>query len=257
MEVCVAYIQINYHSAILQMPVRLDVLLPQGRGGYKVLYLLHGAGGDHSSWILKSRIADYVEGANLAVIMPSGNNKFYVKNINGKDYFLFITEELPCMCQKWFNISKNSVNRFIAGMSMGGYGAYYAALKKPSFYHTAFSYSGLLNIVERYEKPRGLDMIPTFGTKQQLFEYSYDLYQLINKKSTKNVDNSTQFMTFCGLQDAKRHMSEEFTDRAKKAGYAIFLREEEGGHNWEYWDKCIKQTISYIVNTRKEEAICQ
>ncbi len=87
-----AHIRINYHSTILQMPVVLDVLLPQGHGGYKVLYLLHGAGGDHASWLLKSRIADYVEGANLAIIMPSGNNKFYVNNIDGKDYF--------CLSQK-------------------------------------------------------------------------------------------------------------------------------------------------------------
>ena len=92
MEVIMAHIRINYHSTILQMPVVLDVLLPQGHGGYKVLYLLHGAGGDHASWLLKSRIADYVEGANLAIIMPSGNNKFYVNNIDGKDYF--------CLSQK-------------------------------------------------------------------------------------------------------------------------------------------------------------
>lgn len=242
-----AHIRINYNSAILQMPVMLDVLLPQGHGDYKVLYLLHGAGGDHESWILKSRIADYAEGANLAVIMPSGNNKFYVNNMDGKNYFLFITEELPDICQKWFKISKNSSDRYIAGMSMGGYGAYYAALKKPSFYHFAFSYSGLLNIIERYEKSQGLDMSPTFGTKQQLINNSYDLYQLINNKSTKNVDNSTQFITFCGLQDAKRHMSEEFAKKAKKAGYNVLLQEEDGGHNWAYWDKCIKQTISYIV----------
>lgn len=242
-----AHIRINYHSSILQMPIVLDVLLPQGHGGYKVLYLLHGAGGDHASWILKSRIADYVEGANLAVIMPSGNNKFYVNNINGKDYFSFITQELTDMCQKWFKISKESVDRYIAGMSMGGYGAYYAALKKPSFYHCAFSYSGLLNIIERYKSPQGLEMSPTFGTKQQLINNLYDLYQLINNNSTKNVDNSTQFITFCGLQDSKRHMSEEFVQKAKKAGYTVLLQEEEGGHNWEYWDKCIKQTISYIV----------
>ncbi len=248
-----AHIRINYHSTILQMPVVLDVLLPQGHGGYKVLYLLHGAGGDHASWLLKSRIADYVEGANLAIIMPSGNNKFYVNNIDGKDYFLFITEELINMCQKWLKISKQPIDRYIAGMSMGGYGAYYAALKKPSFYHCAFSYSGLLNIIERYEKPQGLDMFPTFGTKQQLIDNSYDLYQLINNKSIKNVDNSTQFITFCGLQDAKRHMSEEFARKAKEAGYDILLREKDGGHNWEYWDKCIKQTISYIV---KETNVC-
>ena len=70
------------------MPVMLDVLMPQGHGGYKTLYLLHGAGGDHACWTLKTRIADYVEGKDIAVVMPSGNNRFYVNNVNGKDYFM-------------------------------------------------------------------------------------------------------------------------------------------------------------------------
>ena len=43
------------------MPVMLDVLMPQGHSGYKTLYLLHGAGGDHACWTLKTRIADYVD----------------------------------------------------------------------------------------------------------------------------------------------------------------------------------------------------
>jgi len=234
------------------MPVVLDALIPQGHGEYKCLYLLHGAGGNHESWILHSRIASYVEGCNLAVIMPSGNNRFYVNNIGGKDYFSFITVELTQMCERWFQISANAADRYIAGMSMGGYGAFYAALKKPGFYNSAFSYSGLLNILERYDKPQGLEMVSTFGTRQELIDNGFDLYDLMNNETAKNVDNSTHFFTFCGLQDNKRHMSLEFTERAAKAGYHITLEEEDGGHNWDYWDRCIKRTIAYIVKGTNE-----
>ena len=73
-----AWISINFESKALGMPVMTNVLMPQGRGGYKTLYLLHGAGGDYASWLLKSRVADYAEGNNIAVVMPSGNNKCYV-----------------------------------------------------------------------------------------------------------------------------------------------------------------------------------
>ena len=81
-----AWISINFESKALGMPVMTNVLMPQGRGGYKTLYLLHGAGGDYASWLLKSRVADYAEGKNIAVVMPSGNNKCYVNNRYGKDY---------------------------------------------------------------------------------------------------------------------------------------------------------------------------
>lgn len=48
-----AWISINFESKALGMPVMTNVLMPQGRGGYKTLYLLHGAGGDYASWAAK------------------------------------------------------------------------------------------------------------------------------------------------------------------------------------------------------------
>ena len=71
-----AHLTINYKSSALNMPIRLDVLIPQGRGNYKVLYLLHGAGGDHSSWVLNTRIADYVDTTDIAVVMLNPNTRF-------------------------------------------------------------------------------------------------------------------------------------------------------------------------------------
>ncbi len=115
-----AHLTINYKSSALNMPIMLDVLIPQGRGNYKVLYLLHGAGGDHSSWVLNTRIADYVNTTDIAVVMPSGNNRFYINNIHGKDYYTYAVKELITQCEQWFNISRDPKDRYIAGMSMGG-----------------------------------------------------------------------------------------------------------------------------------------
>ena len=124
MEIIMAHLTINYKSSALNMPIMLDVLIPQGRGNYKVLYLLHGAGGDHSSWVLNTRIADYVNTTDIAVVMPSGNNRFYINNIHGKDYYTYAVKELITQCEQWFNISRDPKDRYIAGMSMGGYGAF-------------------------------------------------------------------------------------------------------------------------------------
>lgn len=245
-----SYLTINFKSKALHMPVMLDVLMPQGHGNYKTLYLLHGAGGDHTCWGLKTRIADYVEGKDIAVVMPSGYNRFYVDNINGKDFFTFISDELVKQCENWFDVSRDAGDRYIAGMSMGGYGAFYAALKKPGMYNTAFSYSGLLNIIERYDKPQGVDMFPVFGTRQQLIDNKFDLYELLHKKSdndTVNVENSSKFIVTCGTSDPRIHMSREFFNAAKQAGLDVSYYEKDGAHDWKYWDKCIEQTIKYIA----------
>ena len=70
-----ALININYESKTLGMPVMINAIIPQGRGSYKTLYLLHGMGGDYTTWITKSRVADYVDNTDIAVIMISGDNK--------------------------------------------------------------------------------------------------------------------------------------------------------------------------------------
>ena len=231
-----AHLTINFRSKALGMPVMLDVLMPQGRGGYKTLYLLHGAGGDHTSWVLNTRIADYVNNRNIAVVMPSGKNRFYVNNEYGKNFYTYITEELVSQCEQWFDISRKAEDRYIAGMSMGGYGAVYAGLKKPSMYNTVFSYSGLLNILERYDKPQGIDMFPVFGTRQQLIDNNYDLYTLINQ--AENVQ--TKYVIAC--------------EALTNGGIPNVYRESPGAHDFAYWDYCIEQTVKYICG---EESLWQ
>ena len=199
-----AHLTINFRSKALGMPVMLDVLMPQGRGGYKTLYLLHGAGGDHTSWVLNTRIADYVNNRNIAVVMPSGKNRFYVNNEYGKNFYTYITEELVNQCEQWFDISRKAEDRYIAGMSMGGYGAVYA---------------GLLNILERYDKPQGIDMFPVFGTRQQLIDNNYDLYTLINH--AENVQ--TKYVIACGTQDPRIHMSRQLSEALTNGGIGKVL----------------------------------
>ena len=145
-----ALININYESKTLGMPVMINAIIPQGRGSYKTLYLLHGMGGDYTTWITKSRVADYVDNTDIAVIMISGDNKCYVDNVHGRKYFTFLTEELIETCTNWFGLSCDRKDRYIAGMSMGGYGAVHAALIKPDVYGKVFSYSGLLDIEKRF-----------------------------------------------------------------------------------------------------------
>ena len=244
-----AWLNIDFKSEALNMPVMLDVLIPQGHGNYKTLYLLHGAGGDHSSWLIKSQIAEYGENKNIAVIMPSGENKCYVNNRHGKNYSDYITGELIQKCETWFPLSINKKDRYIAGMSMGGYGAFYSALEKEKLYNKAFSYSGLLNIIQRYDNPQGLDMYPVFGERQDLIDDEKDLFEKAknNIDKFKNINEPTKFIIECGLDDTRLNMSQELYKCMSELGYDVSLKISAGNHNWEYWNKCIQNTINTIL----------
>ena len=132
-----ALIQVNYMSKALFRIVPLNVILPVDRFDgdtdryltdkdhkYKTLYLLHGLLGNYTDWVSQTRIQKWAEEKNLAVVMPSGDNAFYFKSRTPwNDYETFIGEELPAITRRMFPLSDKREDTFIAGLSMGGYGA--------------------------------------------------------------------------------------------------------------------------------------
>ena len=90
----------------------------------------------------------YVEGLNLAVIMPAVQNSFYTDMVHGGKFLTFLTEELPAMLHDLFPLSTERADTFVAGLSMGGYGAFKLALTRPDLYAAAASLSGALDIRE-------------------------------------------------------------------------------------------------------------
>ena len=215
-----AHISINFRSSALNMPVMMDVLLPENCKNCKTLYLLHGMGGDRESWLLRSRVADYVEGKQIAVVMPSGNNKFFANNINGKAYQSFVTEELIAQVEKWFAVSRKAEDRFVAGADMGGFGALLAAVEHPALYHTAWSYHGLFYMQALCENADARMLKTVFGSKEQSEDV---LSELVKKLEVAKEQGNTNFVIL--------NTHEPF----------------EKGIDWTYLDDCIKKTIDYIV----------
>lgn len=247
-----AWLSTDFDSKALQMPVSVNILVPQGAGNYKTIYLLHGAGGDKSTWLLKTRIADYAEEKNVAVIMPSGNNSFYVNQKHGKNYMDFICNELPQLCESWLPLLNDRKNRMIAGMSMGGYGAFVNALHHPEIFGYAASFSGTLDIMKRYDDPRELDMYRVFGDRNELKNSNHELFELINQSADNLTDGYPKFMIMCGEQDERLEMSEKAYAQMSKNGYSTTFEKSLGGHDFTYWDMCIKKAFDWFLQEREE-----
>ena len=157
-----ALIQVNYSSKALFRTVPMNVILPADRFDadtdwylngkerkYKTLYLLHGLLGNYTDWVSQTRIQKWAEERNLAVVMPSGDNSFYFKSRTPwNDYETFIGEELVEITRRMFPLSEKREDTFIAGLSMGGFGA----LRNGIVYSGTFSHviglSSALHIFE-------------------------------------------------------------------------------------------------------------
>ena len=166
-----ALIQVNYVSNALQRNVPLQVILPVDKltpdgklpkeKKFKTLYLLHGFLGNYTDWVSGTRIQRWAEERDLAVVMPSGDNAFYVdRRATGNCYGQFIGEELVEVTRRMFPLSRKREDTFIGGLSMGGFGAMRNGLK----YHDAFgaiiSFSGVLQMLEpAVTKPQRADLI--------------------------------------------------------------------------------------------------
>lgn len=134
-----ALMEVHFHSDILQQLTNMNVILPDDRtsGAFRVLWLLHGGGGNHNDWLHYSRIRSYANAHNLAVIMPYASYSRYCNMYWGGDYFDFLTEELPEMVHDMFPcLSTKREDQLIAGFSLGGSGAISLGMRRPDLYGT-------------------------------------------------------------------------------------------------------------------------
>ncbi|MBI4928178.1 MAG: esterase family protein, partial [Anaerolineae bacterium] len=94
----------NFFSQALDLSVSMDVIVPLKRWKpgsspveerFPTLYLLHGYSDDHTIWQRRTSIERYVEGTNLAVVMPAVHHSFYTDMKVGMKFWTFVSEELP------------------------------------------------------------------------------------------------------------------------------------------------------------------
>ncbi|MBO4255207.1 alpha/beta hydrolase [Streptomyces griseorubiginosus] len=139
---------VSVSSAALGRSAPVRLILPsdfatQTARTYPVLYLLHGAHDDYTSWTRETDIVAFTEGRELIVAMPdAGPTGIPSVWRGGPDYETFQLQEVPAMLARDYRASGV---RAVAGVSTGGYGAMAHAARHPGAFKAAASYSGILD----------------------------------------------------------------------------------------------------------------
>lgn len=250
-----AWLHMHYHSEALRMPVPMEVLLPQHVSGgyrkvkdpgpYKTLYLLHGMSDDHTAWLRRTSVERYVEGLPLAVVMPAGHLGWYTDMAYGRDYFKFITEDLPTFCERTFPLSQAREDRFIAGLSMGGYGAMKAGLAAPDRYRAAASFSGAMDLSDVFERVDAGLAADVFGSPVAAKGSANDLFAAAERLARSGKASPDLYM-WCGTEDFLYDANVRFKDHAKGLGLPLTYEEAPGNHSWKYWDRCIERILDWL-----------
>lgn len=242
-----AWLSMNYRSKMLKMPVELEVLAPQHYNAdtekSRVLFLLHGAIGDRTSWLLRSQAALYAAERDICIVMPSAKNSFYVNTYNSYAYMDFICEELPQVIKTLIPVSEDKKDWMIAGCSMGGYGAVRCGMEKPDVFGRIASFSGALDMVSVYDKVTFVDMGMVFGSREELRGSDNDLYGLLSKKKQEAAD--VPILITCGEEDELFPYNEAFYQKFE-ADYNMEFLHKKGGHDWYFWNDSLKAALAWF-----------
>jgi putative tributyrin esterase len=249
--------EVNFFSETLGMRCTMYVLLPQyalthtpsKQAETRTLYLLHGHSDDHTAWMRWSAIEKYAEGLNLAVVMPTVHLSFYADMVHGGKYWQFVSEEVPAQVRRMYSLSAARENNFVAGLSMGGYGAFKLALTHPERFAAAASLSGALDIREvvggRQADQTWLEsMRNVFGDLSKVPNSDHDLFTLAEKVSKARF--KPRLFQCCGMEDFLYADNVRFRDVANKLPLDLTYEEGPGEHNWAFWDRKIQDILTWM-----------
>ena len=248
-------------QVILPTPLTGDVLQgPESRFPYysrdvavPVLYLLHGTYGDDGDWMRFSRIESYAQEYNLAVVMPCGGNSWY-NNMpsGGPAYYDYITRELPRMISWMFPVSGKREDSFIAGLSMGGSGAFKLAMTKPEQYsHVAVLSGGFSNLDDRIAKENSVWSL-AFEPGKSSKGTDNDPYFVTEEIIRKNIRYPELYIC-CGTSDFLYEENCEFRKHLDKIGFKYQYHEQPGIHDFNFWDDEIKRILAWLpIKKRKD-----
>lgn len=221
---------------------------------YPTLYLLHGLSDDHTIWQRRTSIERYVEGLNLAVVMPAVQRSFYTDMMIGQRYWAYISEEVPAIARHFFPLSGVREENYVAGLSMGGYGAFKLALSYPERYAAAASLSGTLDVVRlaQAEQTAGHNELKhIFGDAATLAESDNDLLHLARRVVVQGQARPHLYQ-WCGTEDFLYADNVRFREHTEAVGLATTYEEGTGGHDWSCWDRQIQRVLAWLPGVGKQ-----
>ncbi len=257
-----ALIQVNFVSHFLFRTVPMQVILPVDKlqwgeqrpvqpQKFKTLYLLHGLLGNYTDWVTGTRIQRWAEERDLAVVMPSGDNAFYVDQPGmGSRYSEFIGKELVEITRRMFPLSDKREDTFIGGLSMGGYGAVHNGLKYADTFGAIINLSGAMHIFEDNEpKSIGPEM-GYFGDMAQARKSDKNprvQVELLKKRMAADPAAALpKLFMACGTEDSLLSANRTLRDFFRENGLEVTYYESEGGHTWDFWDEYILKALNWL-----------
>jgi len=246
----------SLQSGLIQKALPYRVIQPAAYGRtrkrFPVLYLLHGLFGNCDNWIELTDILDYIERHELLVVAPDSGDSWYTDSAAAKNekFESYLTVELVPEIERSFRVNTTREGRAVAGISMGGYGAFKFALRHPDRFIFAAASSGAFHAAKmnaeicgdawpEYEE----SIMRVFSEQGSETRTGNDAYKLVSEINNGQAFELPFFYLDCGDQDGFLNANREFAELLKGKQIAHDYRELPGGHDWPYWNERVKEIL--------------
>ncbi len=250
-----ALLTCDFFSESLEFGTSMTVVLPQPTVGQvgvdpgaddqappPLLYLLHGRSDDHTAWLRYTSIERYASAAGVAVVMPAVARSFYADEATGHRYWTYLSEELPEIVQRFFRVGDRREDTFVAGLSMGGYGALKWAFTQPERFAAAASLSGAVDVAGFTKDPTRREELVTrvFGGEPGPGD---DLYALLDKAVPASLP---ELYVSCGTEDFLHDVNLTYVEALRARGLDPVVDFRPGEHEWGFWDTDIQRVLDWL-----------
>lgn len=250
----------NFYSNTLRQATRVTVILPEPigpagtvlpdyvRGDRKLptLWLLHGLGGDATSWLRRTNIELLATQYRIAVVMPETGRGFYTDMAAGPQYWTYLTTELPARMRYMFPLSAAPVQNYVMGNSMGGYAALRWALTMPEKFAAVAALSPVADLARFRTEQR--DLMPDFDlafTPDQLTDPATNLAALVDQLPAQT---NLRVLMASGTNDRLRSMDEALRPHlAAKLPTQFDWQLTAGRHDWNLWNQQLPASLHWLL----------
>ncbi len=256
-----AVMRCDLYSEVLEMSTSMTVVIPENHvargeppapvdGLHPTLYLLHGLTDDDTAWLRRSSIERHASTAGVALVIPQVHRSYYSDEAHGLRYWTFLSRELPEIAGRLFRLSPRPERTFVAGISMGGYGAFKWALREPHQFAAAISLSGALGLAARLrdDEPAGqldprlwdriFDNRPIAGTPD-------DPLWLLRDAAAAHRPLPALWVG-CGTDDPLYQENVAFLRVAEELRVPVTARFGPGAHTWDRWDADLAEVMAWL-----------
>lgn len=216
------------------------------------VYLLHGYSGHAKTWIeVRPDLPQIADRDGIIFVCPDGGyDSWYWDSplLEEYRYETFVSNELVNYVDKHFATLPQANKRAITGLSMGGHGAMWLAIRHQDVFGAVGSTSGGLDI---RPFPGNWNMKKYIGERDENLDV-WNNHTVINQLD-RLKDGDLAIIIDCGVDDFFYGINKAVHERLllKKIAHDFIIR--PGAHNGEYWKNSIGYQIKYFKKFFEKE----